>query len=100
MRSILAALLLAAAPAMAAPVAYELPEETAALAPGPHMDVAQANCSACHSADYITTQPRGMPNPTAFWTAEVAKMRAVYKASIDDDAVPLIVEYLVTTYGR
>ena len=43
----------------AVPVVYKLPDETAAFKPGPNLDVVQNNCTACHSADYIATQPRG-----------------------------------------
>ncbi len=84
----------------AAAASYKLPPETAALAPGPDMQTVQATCTVCHSPDYITTQPRGLPDPTAFWTAEVTKMRKAYGAQVDDDTVPLIVKYLATTYGR
>jgi mono/diheme cytochrome c family protein len=101
MRAHLTALaLLMAGPALGAPVNYQLPEETAAFAPGPNLDIAQANCGACHSADYVSTQPRTFPNPTAFWTGEVTKMRNVYKAQIDDKDVPAIVAYLAATYGK
>jgi cytochrome c553 len=92
--------LLAYPAAAAAPVSYQLPEETAALAPGPDHDVAAANCSGCHSADYISTQPRALPNPTAFWTAEVVKMQKAYGAPIDDADVGKIVAYLVATYAK
>jgi mono/diheme cytochrome c family protein len=92
--------LLIAPSAIAAPVGYQLPEETAAFAQGPNLDIAQANCGACHSADYVSTQPRNFPNPTAFWTGEVTKMRNVYKAQIDDKDVPAIVAYLAATYGK
>jgi cytochrome c5 len=50
--------------------------------------VVVANCLTCHSADYITTQPRG--KGAQFWRDEVAKMVNVYKAPIapaDADAV-------------
>ena len=43
--------------ANAQPINYKLPDETATLKPGPNLDVAQNNCTACHSADYIKTQP-------------------------------------------
>ena len=86
--------------AVAAPFVYTLPEETAAFAPGPNLEVAQANCGACHSADYISTQPRGLADPRAFWSGEVTKMRNVYKAEISDADVPQIVAYLVATYGH
>lgn len=81
----------------AAPVDYKLPEETAALKPGPNLEVAQNNCTACHSADYIKTQPT-MKSKKDFWQAEVTKMIKVYGAPIDDGDVPKIVEYLSTAY--
>ncbi|MGH6765114.1 MAG: cytochrome c, partial [Bradyrhizobium sp.] len=43
----------------AKPVAYKLPDETAAFKPGPNLEVVQNNCTACHSADYVAIQPRG-----------------------------------------
>jgi cytochrome c5 len=63
---------LALGSAEAAPIAYTLPEETAAFKPGPNLDVVQNNCTACHSADYINAQPRGLKKD--FWQAEVTKM--------------------------
>ncbi len=98
----LTALLLLAAPglALAAPHTYTLPEETAALAPGPNQDLAMGNCGACHSAEYVATQPRNLPNPRAFWQAEVTKMKAAYGAPIDDADIPKIVDYLVATYAK
>lgn len=86
--------------ATAKPVQYDLPAETAELAPGPGQEVAQANCAACHSADYISTQPRNLREPGAFWAAEVTKMRHVYGAPIEEAEVKTIVDYLVATYGR
>lgn len=82
----------------AAPVSYTLPEETAAFKPGPNLDVVKANCAACHSADYVQTQPRGERFKKDFWQAEVTKMIKVYGAPIDDADVPKIVEYLAATY--
>ena len=84
--------------ANAAPVAYKLPEETAAYKPGPNLDVVKNNCSACHSADYVNTQPRGPKFNKDFWQAEVTKMIKVYGAPIDDADVSKIVEYLAQTY--
>jgi sulfite dehydrogenase (cytochrome) subunit B len=101
-RSSLLALATAAAlnlgSAGAAPVAYTLPDETAAFKPGPNLEVVQNNCTACHSADYVNTQPRGPKFKKDFWQAEVTKMIKVYGAPIDDADVPKIVEYLATTY--
>jgi cytochrome c553 len=96
----LATLLLLASPAAAAPHVYELPPDNAALADGSNAEVARNNCSACHSADYISTQPRGLPDPRAFWQAEVTKMRTAYGAPLADADVPKIVDYLVATYGK
>jgi mono/diheme cytochrome c family protein len=89
---------LAPGSATAAPVSYALPEETAAFKPGPNLEVAQNNCSACHSADYISTQPRGPKFKKDFWQAEVTKMIKVYGAPIDDEDAAKIVDYLAATY--
>ena len=84
--------------AISAPVSYALPEETAAFKPGPNLEVVQNNCSACHSADYINTQPRGPKFKKEFWQAEVTKMIKVYGAPIDDADAARIVDYLAATY--
>jgi hypothetical protein len=86
------------ASAKAAPVSYTLPDETAALKPGPNLEVVQNNCTACHSADYINTQPRGEKFKKDFWQAEVTKMIKVYGAPIDEADVGKIVDYLAATY--
>ena len=82
----------------AAPVSYKLPEETAAFRPGPNLEVVQNNCTGCHSADYIATQPRGPKYKADFWKAEVNKMIKLYGAPVADADVPRIVEYLAATY--
>jgi len=84
--------------ATAAPVSYNLPPETAAFKPGPNLDVVMNNCTGCHSADYIATQPRGAKFKEDFWKAEVNKMIKVYGAPIADADVAKIVEYLAATY--
>jgi mono/diheme cytochrome c family protein len=89
---------LALGSASAAPVSYKLPDETAAFKPGPNLEVVQNNCTACHSADYINTQPRGPKFKKDFWQAEVTKMIKVYGAPIGDADVGKIVEYLAATY--
>jgi mono/diheme cytochrome c family protein len=89
---------LAPGSASAAPVSYTLPEETAAFKPGPNLELVQNNCSACHSADYIKTQPRGPNFKKDFWQAEVTKMIKVYGAPIDDADATKIVDYLAATY--
>ncbi len=82
----------------AVPVVYKLPEETAAFKPGANLDVVQNNCSGCHSADYVNTQPRNAKSKKDFWQAEVTKMIKVYGAPINEADVPKIVEYLAATY--
>ena len=79
-------------------VPVKLPEETAAFKPGPNLDVVQNNCSGCHSADYVNTQPRNAKSKKDFWQAEVTKMIKVYGAPIDQADVGKIVEYLSATY--
>ena len=98
-RSVLFAIMLAGglAGATAAPVNYKVPDEVAAFKPGPNLEVVQGNCGACHSADYIRTQPP-MKDKKGFWQAEVTKMIKVYGAPIDDADVGKIVDYLAATY--
>lgn len=100
-RTVLLAITLALATgigaATAASVNYQLPDEVAAFKPGPNLEIVQGNCGACHSADYIKTQPP-MKDKKAFWQAEVTKMIKVYGAPIDDADVGKIVDYLATTY--
>lgn len=83
--------------ATAAPIAYKTPDETAAFKPGPNVDVVKNNCTACHSVDYVATQPP-MKDRKGFWQAEVTKMIKVYGAPIDDADVGKIVDYLAATY--
>ena len=82
--------------AIAKPVTYDLPEETAVLRPGRGIDAAQANCVSCHSADYIAMQPP--KKGKGFWEAEVMKMIKVYGAPIEEADVKAITEYLAQTY--
>ena len=96
--SLAAIAMLSIGAAVAAPVNYTVPEETAAFKPGPNLDVVQNNCTACHSADYVKTQPQGEKFKKDFWQAEVTKMIKVYGAPIDDADVGKIVEYLSATY--
>jgi cytochrome c553 len=88
----------ASAAATAAPLPYKPPPETAELDPGPNVEFAQGFCSVCHSLDYITTQPRQLPDPAAFWTAEVSKMQKAYGARLSDDNKQKIIEYLARAY--
>ena len=80
--------------ATAKPVEYTPPPETASLPAAAGMEAVRANCTECHSADYITTQPRTFKDQRAFWAGEVAKMKKAYGAPIQDQDVPTIVDYL------
>ena len=82
--------------ALASPVTYQLPPETAELRPGPGRDTAQNNCMACHSVDYIAIQPP--KKGKAFWESEVTKMIQTYKADIKAEDAKVISDYLATAY--
>ena len=86
------------ASADAKPVGYQLPDETITMKPGKHLEAFENNCTACHSSDYIKTQPQGAAFKTNFWQAEVTKMIKVYGAPIDDADVSKIVDYLSENY--
>ena len=85
--------------AAAKPVSYQLPDETAAFKPGPNLEAAQNNCTGCHSADYIATQPRGAKFKKNFWQAEVTKMIKAFGAPVSDADAKTIVDYLTKNYG-
>jgi cytochrome c553 len=82
----------------ARPVNYKLPDKAAEFKPGPNLDIVKNNCTACHSADYIQTQPRGPKFKKDFWQAEVNKMIKAYRAQIDETDIGKIVDYLTATY--
>ena len=58
---------------------------------GPGSEPVNNNCTPCHSAEMILLQPA---LPKAAWQAEVTKMTKVYKASISEEDIPAIVDYL------
>ena len=55
--------------AEAKPLKITLPQETATFKPGTNREAVMNNCTACHSADYIQTQPRGPKFKKDFWNA-------------------------------
>lgn len=105
-RSIMGALFAAAvviSPLAQAKMAIVLKAVTVTLPPshrvfpeGPGLETVKNNCLTCHSAGMILTQPR---MPKAAWQAEVAKMRNVYKAPVDEKDVASIVDYLTAVKG-
>jgi hypothetical protein len=95
------ALALAAMSALhAAPKTIVLPPDGVQLKPSslPGYAKAQAQCVACHSAEYMLYQPPTAARP--YWDAMVKRMKTVFNAPIDDADMPLIVDYLVKTYGN
>jgi hypothetical protein len=76
---------------------FTLPPETTRLKEAPGRQVVDIHCLICHSADYITTQPK---LARASWTASVKKMREKYGAIIANDKVDPILDYLVANYGK
>lgn len=90
----------ATAYAVGATKAIELPADGLQLkaSPLPGYAKAQANCVACHSAEYMKYQPPTAARP--YWDAMVKRMKVVFKAPIADDDMPAIVDYLAKTYGN
>jgi sulfite dehydrogenase (cytochrome) subunit B len=77
--------------------AWKLPPETARYKPGPGLELVIGNCTLCHSADYVSTQP---PLTRAAWKATVEKMRLRYGAPISTNRTDAIVDYLTNAYGK
>lgn len=75
-----------------ADAAITLPTDPAALPDLPGRDAVIANCTACHSPSTMLQQPT---IPRAKWESIIGKMTEVYKAPIDQAAVPQIVDYLM-----
>jgi sulfite dehydrogenase (cytochrome) subunit B len=76
------------------------PPDTVFLTPSsmPGYARTQADCTSCHSAEYMQYQP---PNaPRAYWDTMVHRMKAVFHAPVDDADMPAIVDYLSATYGN
>ena len=71
-------------------VAVDIPD-SGEMFPGPGSDAINNNCLACHSADMVLNQPA---LPKSVWQAEVTKMIQNYKASVSEEDVAAIVDYL------
>lgn len=83
--------------ARAAEKTITLPAETATLKPGSGVELATSQCLLCHSADYISTQPR---LTRAAWKAEVVKMQQRYGAPIVTNNIEALADYLAKNYGK
>jgi cytochrome c5 len=73
-----------------------LPQYPPEMPPGPNLEAFQQHCLLCHSARYVTTQPRFS---RTVWEKEVKKMVDVYGAPITPQEQQQIVEYLVAIKG-
>ncbi|MFM7348257.1 MAG: cytochrome c [Erythrobacter sp.] len=80
-----------------ADVSITLPDDPNVLPEGPGREVVLENCTACHSATMLLQQPR---IDRAKWEGLVTKMREVYKAPVDAQAVPQIVDYMLAVQAR
>lgn len=99
MSSILAAVIAFAATSTATALEIKLPQETAMYKPSnlPGYALALQNCMTCHSAQYVATQPT--TSSRTYWEATVKKMKTPFGAPLKDADIPVIVDYLVKTYG-
>jgi mono/diheme cytochrome c family protein len=88
-------LALATTAAMTFPAAAD--EKPVELKKAPGVDTVEANCSGCHSLDYILMNSP-FPN-AALWDAEVAKMIKAFGAPIGDADAKVIADYLKKNYG-
>ncbi|WP_373488539.1 cytochrome c [Blastomonas sp.] len=75
-----------------ADAAITLPDDPMTLPPGPGMQAVLDNCTACHSPSTMLQQPKVSREK---WQSIVVKMIEVYKAPVDEQAIPAIVDYLV-----
>lgn len=82
-----------------AAIEIALPVETASYKPSrlPGYNLTLQRCLICHSAQYVATQPAS--SPRSYWDATVHKMKNAFGAPVNDEDIPLIVEYLFKTYG-
>lgn len=78
----------------------DLPVETALYRSSdlPGYQLVQKNCIACHSPQYVLTQPPS--SPRAYWQATVHKMKNAFGAPIAEEEIPVMVDYLVKVYGN
>lgn len=91
MRTIIALLLFAAAPALAQ-------ESQLRLRDGPGRQLVESNCVMCHSLDYIPMNSPFLDRKG--WEASVNKMIKVMGAPIAEADAQKIVDYLAGQYGR
>ena len=73
-------------------------EKPVELKKAPGLDKVEANCTGCHSLDYVLINSPYL-NATA-WDAEVTKMIKAFGAPIDEADAKSIAQYLARNYGQ
>jgi hypothetical protein len=73
-----------------------LPQYPPEIAEGPNVETYSKNCLICHTARYVSMQPRFSKT---VWQNEVKKMVDAYGAPVSEADQALIVEYLVAVKG-
>ena len=69
-----------------------LPDDPVDLPEGPGRQAVLENCTACHSTSTMLQQPKVS---RAKWKDIARKMITVYKAPVDEAAIPAIADYMV-----
>lgn len=80
-----------------ADVAITLPDDPLDLPPGPGRQTVIENCTACHSPSTMFQQPEISREK---WQSLIGKMNGVYKASVDEASIPVIIDYLMTVQEK
>jgi mono/diheme cytochrome c family protein len=80
------------------PAAVQADEGQVQLRDGAGREVVEANCSVCHSLDYIPVNSPFLDRKG--WEASVNKMIKAMGAPIRSEDVPSIVDYLSSNYGK
>jgi cytochrome c5 len=78
-------------------VSVDLPAGDRAFPAGPNSDVAEQNCTVCHSVGMVLNQPALSRES---WAKEVSKMRMTFKAPVTDADAAKIVDYLTAIKGK
>jgi len=73
-----------------------LPQYPPGIAEGPNVETYRKDCLTCHTARYVSMQPRFSKT---VWQNEVKKMVDAFGAAIPEADQALIVEYLVAVNG-
>ena len=91
MKSVLVLAACLALPALAGESEFQLKQ-------GPGKSLAEANCSMCHSLDYIPMNSPFLDRKG--WEASVNKMIKAMGAPVPAGDVQAIVDYLASQYGK